>query len=423
MGRFAADMTEMLFAYAVSDPDPAEAHRCLAELVAADPSLVGEVPQPILRQFVAETGDPGAAAAVARSVPLTDETLNAFLLRSDLPLSDIEPFIPGPRNAAHVLASQSDRPDVLELVFADPETRSDDAVLTALITNVASPTDLRVQATAERLSMGMGPYGWTQSVGAVLRQHPEIQQPVFDALDLPGDEMLQVFMTLSSWTELNAAQLGRLIAAFEQQQAVLNRHPDAAQARGLASNLALLLLRHPATSPALQGRLVAALPAGLSSKLETAVGVLTAPDRLAALVAAEDEFYGSVHVEQFVLETAPPAELAEALAVLRDSAEPLQRFAAMVVCWLPRSRYTPDLLAALPSAAFRDWVRQNPLWNQPGSELTELLVSRAGTDPAVWRTFIDLAEVADADVTVGDVIDLAASLSAAPDEHQRRTGT
>ena len=417
MRGFAADMAEMMFAHAASDPDAAAAHSFVAKLAAADPSAVDGVDCSVLERFVSETADPVSAAAVARSVSLHEDALNAFLLRPDLPVSELGRFVTP--TTAYVLASRSGRPEVLELVFASSESRSNDAVLDVLMHNAASPTGLRVRAAVERVAMVplgkttlSGRHSWCSSMSRALEDHPEMQQPLFDALVLPGGQLLTLFCTLFPWDDLTVSQLDRLVAAFEQQMAVLSCQPGHDRAREQRVKApALALLKHPAATLALQNRVAAALPPGLLPELAALVHVFTAEDRLAALVAAEDEFYGRNSAIRSVFETSTTAELVQVLEGLRDSAEPLQRFAAMVVCWLPRSRFTPDLLAALPFKAFTTWVRGHMYSDSPPSALTDLLVPGLAGDPAAWRTFADLAEVADDDVTVGDVLDLAVSLT------------
>ena len=420
MGSFAADLAEVLFAQAASDPEAAAAHGLVAELVAADPSLIDHVPHNVVLQFVSEGGaDTAAAAVVARSVSLPAETLIAFLLRSDLSLSDIEPFVSP--DTAYVLASRSDRPDVLGLLFTNPETLSNDAVLAALLANAASPPELRVQVAVERIHrspeaytrlMG-GPYGWIRSMSEALRRHPEMQQSVFDALNLSDGQLLQLFWELSSWNALTVSQLDRLVTAFEQDLAGLGRDASDSQHLERAPTRALVLLQHPAATRALQDRVLAALPDGTPPELSPAVGVLTATDRIGALLAAEVMNQGSNLTVRSVIESSTTAELVDALATLRGSAKPLPRLAIMIVSWLPYSRYTTELVTALPCTAFRTWVTCDPLSDHPPPPaLYELLGSRLGTDPSAWRMFAELAAAADAEATAGDVADLAASLTA-----------
>lgn len=420
MGSFVADMAGILFAQAASDPEAAAAHGLVAELVAADPSLIDEVPYNVILQFVSENGaDPAAAAVVARSVSLPAETLAAFLLRSDLSLSAIEPFVSS--DTAYVLASRSDRPDVLGLVFADSETCSNDAVLTALLANAASPTELRVQVAVERIHSSPGAYtrqeagppGWVNTMSDALHRHPEMQQPVFDALDLPDDLLLQLFWVLSSWDELNVSQLERLVAAFDQQLAALGCDASSIRQRDRARGWALVLLQHPAATRALQDQVLAALPPGPPTVWPTtAFGVLTATDKIAAALAAEVQYQGSSITVRSVIGSSTTTELADKLTALRDSPESLHRLATMIVDELPYSRYTTELVTALPCAAFITWANYEPYSSDPPPPaLFELLGSRLGTDPSAWRMFAELTETADAETTVGDITDLAASLT------------
>ena len=441
MGIFAAVAAETLIERAFSDEatptERADAQRLVADLLGSCPETIDRMKPRSLGPFLFEpVTDPAVAADVVRALSRSSEMakrrfLPSYLARPDLALSDIEPHI-SPLTAP-VLASESDRPDVLELVFADPEARSTDTVLKALANNEATPAGLRVQAVARLLS-SIGSDTDTPNVDEALRalrERPEICRPAFDELDLPAETLLNIFTAFNKvvWVGLGVQQLDRLVDAFEQ--VVPNSENPLAW-----HDCSWRLLLHPGMSADSSQRLVAAVPAecetstGMSTghwfrELSEAVEVLSAPNRVAGLLGLpsppDDDRYNKLWT--FVLSSASSADIVEVLTTPDTHPYSRSLLIRRIVKFAPFEVCTSELLAVLPPDAFRAWRERLRNTEDVDAVFAELLVSRLGTDPAVWRTFTDLAEVAADDVTVGEVVDLAASLSAASDERRRPAGT
>ena len=428
MQGFAAVLAEVTLARAVSDTaGPAEktaAQRLVADLLVSCPKTIDSVAFLPLAAFLSDPEtDIVHASGVARAVlarspaSTVQRLLAAFLTRPDLTLSDIEPFVSS--GTAHVLASESDRPDVLERVFADPKSGASNAVLAALAVNAATPQGVRLQATSRLLNL-YDPDATLVHVREALRalrEHPETQQPVFDTLNLPDMSLLRLFVTnTQSWTVLDAAQLDRLAAVFAQIVP--------ADDQPLAWNdCSRELLLHPSMSADSSQRLVAAVDAVCTpssvpavhdwlSELSEAARILSAPNRVAALFECTAPPIRR-HV-QWRIAVLGSASAADIVAVLTDRdvrparrqmlIRDIVRHARLEVC-------TPELLAALPVITFREWRARTNDAGIVDAVLAELLGSRLGTDTAAWRVFAELAEAADAEATVGDVAALAATLT------------
>ena len=429
MQGFAAVLAEAALARAISDTaDPDEktaAQRLVADLLVSCPETINELAISPLTAFLSDAGTaPVHASAVARALrrskrPAHQQLLAAFLTRPDLSLSDIEPFVSP--DTAYVLASRSDRPDVLGLVFANLGTCPDNAVLEALAVNAATPPWLRVQTVSRLLNLcGRDTFlPHANRTLCALREHPETLQPVFAALDLPPEALLKLFAHhTQSWTGLTVPQLDRLVTAFAQ---VLSAEP---MPLAWWPDCSRELLLHPSMSADSSQRLVAAVDAVCTpssdpdlhdwfKELSEAARILSAPNRVAALLECTppEGFHSLSGWRQAVFVSASAADLMAVLTgpgVHRYSRglliENIVRHALLEVC-------TPELLALLPVASFRKWRTRSHDPLVMDAVFAELMVSRLGADPSAWRMFAELAEAADAEATVGDVAALAATLT------------
>ena len=429
---FAAVLAQAALVEAVSDTaspaDRADAQRLAAGLLGSCPATVNDIRFDALAAFLSDPGtDPdcasAAAWALARSKPSlrTAQLMAAFLSRPGLSLSDIVQAIAALPATATVLASESDRPDLLELVFADVDA-CDEAVAGALAINVATPPGLRAQAVSMLLNQHRKPLPVSSPALRALREHPETQIPVFDALTMPGVPLLKLFAYHpESWNGLAAEQLNRLVCVFERVVPADDRSLD-------WQDCSWQLLLHPGMPATASQRLVAAVDMACtpsagsdvfdwSSDLAAAVEVLSAPNRAAALFERTFPRTPVRHRDpllSFVLGSASAHDL---LKVLTDpdihGREPARRGLLInrIAQCVPARVCTPELLAMLPIVTFRKWREQGNDPDAVDAALADLLVSRLGSDITAWQIFTDLAEVADEAVTVGDVADLAANLT------------
>ena len=416
---------------AATSDERAEAQQLVADVLSAHPGTVLELSESALTDFMVCTCvDPAhaavAAAAVARKGPYSREYLiSGFLTRTDLSLSDVEPFLAS--RAASVLSAESDRRDVLRLLYAniDPVTASVEA-LKVLAVNVAAPPGVRVRATAQLLTGPVQSPTSERNALHALRNCPVLQQPVFSVLFQPAKELLRLFAAgPGSWSELSSAQLDRLVDAFEQVV-----QTGEGPAPWLECSMELLL--HP-NLPVSSGRRIVAAVAATGSTFPTSkkmqlwlnelsgtVEFLEAPNRASALIGRDPEaFEASLRVasgfrsEEWWVRILGVVPHADVMEVLNDpDTSPQQRrrlvhylaqYASLAVC-------SPELLVMLPVGMFRRWRSRGPVPHSFDAVFADLLVFRLGPDPAAWRMFADLAEVAVEDVTVGDVLDLTASL-------------
>ena len=446
MSGFDIVLAESLLARSVDDTvdskDRAAAQKLAATMLATSPDVLAALvsstdpsdelqPGPLM-SFLAEAGiEP--ATAVARSLnkiaaPNRGLLLAGFLNRPDLSVAVIEPLVTSNPETARMLASGTDRSDVLEQVFTcSGGTAADSVVLRDLLFNRAATPGLRARTAAALLNRhGQDPlYRYRTTLSSemvrVLGNHPNIQQTVFDALDLPAEALLRVWAALPDWDGLAVTHLDRLVALFEQ---VLPTGVESLPWR----ELSMMLIRHPAMTEPLTGRVLAAVAAAAASSenLDTAdwpaelselAAVMAAPNRVAALLERvprharyQTDFW------RFLLRSAPAADLVEVLTVpdtapyarslLLDAVQDLEYLG---VC-------TPELFTVLPVGVFHRWRARVHNKKAVDKALSALAVSRCGHDQAVWRTFVDLVDVAEPDVTLGDLAELAASLSASLDE-------
>ena len=427
MQGFAAVLAEVALARAVSDTagpaEKADVQRLVAELLVSCPKTIDRIGFELLCKFLSDPEtDIVHASAVARALPRTSlstfqELLTAYLARPDLSLADFEPFVTP--DAACVLAFKSDRPDVLERVFADPDVGTSDAVQAALTVNHATPPEIRILAASNMLNLydpDVSQFHVLEALRA-LRNQPEIQQPVFDLLNLSDTSMLRIFDEHKlSWTCLNPAQLDRLTVSFTQAVQ--------ADAQPLAwDTCSRGLMLHQSMTVDTAQRLIAAVDAvcTVSSvpavydwfrELSEGAKIMAAPNRVAALFDCKAPPVR--HHVQWSLTVLASASAADLVAVLTDLTvrrhrpwvlRDIVRHAALEVC-------TAELLAVLPVASFREWRARTPDVATVDAVFAELLSARLGTDQAAWRMFAELAEAADAEATIGDIADLAASLTA-----------
>ena len=427
MKGFVAVSVQAMLARAVSatvEPDGrAAAQRLVVDLLGSCPETFKDVPFESLAGFVTDTGtDAGHAAAVVAAsrarADLSGPLLEAFLARPGLSLSYVESFV-CPVFAASVAAA-SDRPDILELVFTDSVASADTTVLEGLVLNDATPPPVREQAVLKLLD-SVGPDPDLSDAGTALRalrEHPETQRPVFDALDLPPVTLLKLFaLTLrtSGWSELSAAQLDRLVAVFEQVLSSGDGSFDWVEcSRALLwhPNISAVALRR--LLDAADGACALTSPAEVHDwfrELVTTVEVLAAPNPVVELRQGKPRFLRYPGLRRRVLASATAAELVEALTVPATPPHRTALVARDIVKYVPFRVCTPELAAALPVVIFREWygTSSSP---EIDEAVAALLVDRLGTAVDVYRVFADLAETAGVDVTVGEIADLAASLAA-----------